>query len=62
MRKDRIPTINGDEHDWCSGWRRMLCVFANNTGLGKKVKKAMNKRTRRNAKERINEECRNTIC
>lgn len=51
MQKE--PTINGDEHDWCSGWRRLLCVFVNNTGLGKKVKRAMNKRTRKRAKREI---------
>jgi hypothetical protein len=47
----REPAINGDEQDWTSRWRRVLCVFANNTGLGKKVKRAMNKRERRRAKE-----------
>jgi len=46
--------VNGDECDWVSkGWRRALCVFRNTTGLGKRVKRAINKRARRNAKRRI---------
>ena len=53
---NKEPTINGDEHDWCSGWRRLLCVFENNTGLGKKVKRAMNRRARRRAKDGIQRE------
>jgi len=51
MRKE--PAQNGDEHDWTSGWRRLLCVFDNHTGLGKKVKRAMNKRSRKKAKHNI---------
>jgi hypothetical protein len=47
----REPAINGDEQDWTSRWRRVLCVFANNTGLGKKVKRKMNKRERRRAND-----------
>ena len=50
MRKDHIPAINGDEHDWTTIWRKVLCVFKNHTGLGKKVKRAMNKRARKKAK------------
>lgn len=39
---------SGDEQDWVSRrWRRMLCVFKNRSGLGKRVKRAMNKRQRR---------------
>ena len=52
MKKE--PAINGDEHDWTTGWRKLLKVFENNTGLGKAVKRAMNKRARRRAKK----ECR----
>ena len=51
MRKDRIPTINGDERDWTTSFRRLLCVFSNRTGLGKKVKRAMNKRARQKGKK-----------
>ena len=51
MRKE--PAISGDEHDWNSKWRRWLCVFKNNTGLGKKVKRAMNKRARRRCRQDI---------
>jgi len=53
MRKDRIPTINGDEQDWTTRWRKFLCVFNNHTGLGKKVKRAINKRARKLAKKDI---------
>jgi len=48
MRKE--PAKNGNEHDWTTKWRHMLCVFSNNTGLGKRVKRAMNKRARKRAK------------
>jgi hypothetical protein len=49
MKKE--PAKNGDEQDWCSrGWRRFLCVFHNNTGLGKAVKRRMNKRARQREK------------
>ena len=43
--------INGDEQDWISKrWRHLLCVFKNITGLGKTVKRRMNKRSRRRIK------------
>ena len=57
IRKDRVPKISGDEHDWTSkNWRRVLCVFSNRTGLGKKVKHALNRRARRKAREEIRNE------
>lgn len=46
----REPAISGNEHDWTSRWRHVLKVFNNFTGLGKKVKRKMNKRERRRAK------------
>lgn len=54
MRKE--PAKSGDEHDWTSGWRKVLCVFKNRTGLGKRVKRALNKRARRRANKEINNE------
>lgn len=48
MRKE--PAKNGNEMDWTSGWRWVLKVYDNWTGLGKQVKRAMNKRARRRAK------------
>lgn len=57
MRKDHIPLINGDEYDWVSRkWRKLLCVFSNTTGLGKKVKRAINRRGRRMNKQELSEE------
>ncbi len=57
MRKDRIKLITGDEFDWTSrGWRRLLCVFKNHTGLGKKVKHAINGRARREERKRLRDE------
>lgn len=53
MRK--TSAINGDEHDWTTGWRRWLCVFRNNTGIGKRIKRAMNKRCRRAGKREAEE-------
>jgi len=54
MRKDRIPLITGDEYDWVSkNWRRLLCVFKNQTGLGKKVKRAINQRARRKIRKEL---------
>jgi len=49
----KTPTINGNENDWTSCWRKALCVFKNNSGLGKKVKRAMNKRERQQTKNEI---------
>ena len=57
MRHDRLPAKSGDEQDWISRrWRRMLCVFHNRTGLGKKIKRAMNKRVRHAWKQDIEKE------
>lgn len=48
---NREPARSGDEQDWvCKRWRRLLCVFKNNTGLGRAVKRALNKRQRRRAR------------
>ena len=57
MSADRKPQpTSGDEYDWViRAWRRSLCVFHNNTGLGRAVKRAMNKRFRRNARQQIRE-------
>ena len=52
----REPAINGDEHDWTTSWRRVLVLFRNGTGLGKRVKRAMAKRARRRAKREIEAE------
>lgn len=35
------------EKSWCSHWRKVMCLFSNNTGLGKFVKRRMNKRFRK---------------
>ena len=48
---NKEPPRNGYEHDWCSRkWRRLLGVLQAHSGLGKSVKRAMNKRFRRRAK------------
>lgn len=49
-RKDRIPLADGFEQDALTGWRRLLCVFYNNTGLTKAMKRRYNKRARKEAK------------
>lgn len=57
MRKDRLPLKGGDEYDWVSKtWRRLLCVFKNHTGLGKQVKRRINKRARRKSKQEMRDE------
>lgn len=40
----------GDEIDAFTKWRRLLCVFDNNTGLVKYSKRTYNKRVRRKAR------------
>ncbi len=51
---NREPAINHDEQDWIyRPWRHVMCVFKNRTGLGKRVKRAINKRARRRAKREI---------
>ena len=51
MKKE--PAKAGDEYDWVTSIRRHLCVFHNNTGLGKKIKRAMNKRFRKKGKQEL---------
>lgn len=52
---------DADEADWVAkNWRRALCLFRNNAGLGKKVKRRMNKRFRRRGDEQITEYQANT--
>ena len=55
-RKDRLPLADGDEQDYFSGWRRILCVFHNNTKIGKKMKRKYNKRARREARNEVKTE------
>ena len=55
-RKDKkhdIPLISGEEHDALTGWKRLLKVFDNRTGLGKYAKRKYNKRLRRVGKKEI---------
>jgi len=47
----RIPLKGGDEYDALTGWRKMLKVFDNNTGIAKKTKRTYNKRFRKQAKK-----------
>ena len=47
------PAITYDEKDWTTAIRRTKCLFKNFTGLGKRVKRAINKRTRRRARRDI---------
>ena len=50
------PAVNGFEQDWISKrWRSLLCVFQNRTGLGKRVKRAINRRSRRRARRELKE-------
>jgi len=51
--KSREAAKGHDEQSWTTGWRRVLAVFKNRTGLGKRVKRAMNKRQRRKVKRII---------
>ena len=55
-RKDRLPLADGDEQDYFSHWRRLLCVFYNNTGLGKRMKRKYNKRARKEARHGLKDQ------
>jgi len=55
-RKHTIKMISGDEHDALTGWRRLLKVFDNCTGLGKYAKRKYNKRLRKLEKREISKE------
>jgi len=46
---NKEPAKSGDEYDYLY-WKNRLCLFSNHTGLGKKVKRRMNKRNRRRTK------------
>ena len=54
--KQQIPTNYGDEVDAFTRWRRMLCVFYNNTGLVKQAQRRYNKRVRKLVKEELRHE------
>ena len=43
----------GDEHDAFTGWRRVLCVFDNNTGVVRYWKRKYSKRVRRIVKDSL---------
>lgn len=56
MDRHRVKLKSNDEYDWVSRkWRYSLCVFKNTTGLGKKVKRALNKRARVKCKKELAE-------
>ena len=43
--------LSGGEVDWVNKyWRRCLCYIQNSTGVGKKLKRSMNKRIRKEGK------------
>lgn len=50
MRKE--PAIDGDEHDWTTKWRKLL-KYCERPGVGKRVKRKMNRRARRKARAEI---------
>ena len=47
--------VCGDEWDAFSKWRKVLCVFYNNCGLGKQAKRKYNKRVRKAAQKDLRE-------
>ena len=53
MMGHRIKLIDGDEYD--AIYKVSLCVFYNNTGLRKKIKRKINKRYRRLIKKELRE-------
>uniref|UniRef100_A0A6M3Y0D0 Uncharacterized protein n=1 Tax=viral metagenome TaxID=1070528 RepID=A0A6M3Y0D0_9ZZZZ len=44
---------NGDEIDVVTGWKRVLCVFHNCTGLAKAAKRRMNRRQRHRVRQQL---------
>ena len=50
MRKGRKQKLDGAEVDWTSKWR---VAYNWNAGVGKYIKKRMNKRVRQEAKKDI---------
>lgn len=53
MRKE--PTKSGDEVDWCSKWRHIF-TYCSRAGVGKNIKRQMNKRCRRRGKREATDE------
>lgn len=49
---NKEPPRTGAEHDWTSRWRRILCYCAR-AGVGKSIKRGMNKRARQRAKREL---------
>lgn len=41
----------GAEWDWVGSWRGFYCYLTNHSGVGKKIKRAMNKRIRKEGKK-----------
>ena len=54
MKRGRTePMRGGGEHDALTGWRRLLCVFHNNTGLARWWKRRYNRRVRRTWRQKL---------
>jgi len=60
--KPHIKVKSGDEHDAFSGWRRLLCVFKNHTGIVKKQQRSYNKRLRQQHKHDIDTRLHTITC
>ena len=56
MKRGRTTPMRGWEYDALTGWRHVLCLFYNNTGLSKYWKRHYNKRVRRIGKQEIKDE------
>ena len=48
------------EYDWTGAWRRLLC-YTQRAGVGKSIKRQMNKRFRKQSRVMANEEIRRMI-
>ena len=46
-RSNKQVLKNGDEEDWVSKWWRRIHIYTHRPGVGKRVKRALNKRKRR---------------
>lgn len=51
----RRPAKNGDEQDAFTPWRHLLCCFTR-PGVSKANKQRHNRRTRRQVRQKLNEE------
>ena len=56
-RSNKQVLKNGDEQDWVSLFWRRIHIYTEKPGVGKRIKRALNKRKRKEGKEETINTC-----